>query len=284
MKRLFIPAALCLAIAMPALAAPVPGLGPQTMESGQRLAQNDRQDKNKRGRQDASPDQKRSSQRSQKAESRGRQSEPQNSNTRADQRQRQQTQPERQQTRSDQRQQQQIQRGRQQTRTIRANQRQQIQPQRQRQNRAIRTDQRQRQQIQPQQRPNRTIRADQQRRRQAQRPQRYNWSSYQAGRRPPEWDRYRNFDRRAWQENGRAQRRYHWNSYQRPRGWYYRRWTYGMVLPSLFWGRQYWIDSYWDFGLPDPPYGYVWVRYGDDALLVNVETGDILRVIYGLYE
>ena len=24
-------------------------------------------------------------------------------------------------------------------------------------------------------------------------------------------------------------------------------------------------DNYWDFGLPDPPYGYVWVRYGDDA-------------------
>ena len=33
----------------------------------------------------------------------------------------------------------------------------------------------------------------------------------------------------------------------------------------------------------DPPYGYVWVRYGDDALLVDVDTGEILRVVYGVF-
>ncbi len=113
--------------------------------------------------------------------------------------------------------------------------------------------------------------------------QRYNWQDYQPGRRPPDASSHSNFDRGAWQFNRQADQHYHWNSYQRPSGWYYRRWAFGMILPSLFWSRDYWIDSYWDYGLMDPPYGYVWVRNGDDALLVNVETGDILSVEYGLF-
>ena len=56
-----------------------------------------------------------------------------------------------------------------------------------------------------------------------------------------------------------------------------------MILPTLFWTRDYWIDDYWVFGLVAPPYGYVWVRYGDDALLVNVQTGLILRVVYRVF-
>jgi Ni/Co efflux regulator RcnB len=35
--------------------------------------------------------------------------------------------------------------------------------------------------------------------------------------------------------------------------------------------------------LPDPPYGYVWVRYGPDAMLVAVDNGQILSVVYGLF-
>ena len=56
-----------------------------------------------------------------------------------------------------------------------------------------------------------------------------------------------------------------------------------MIFPRAFWDRRYWINCYEDFGLADPPYGYVWVRYGGDAMLVNVQTGRILRVVYGLY-
>ena len=59
--------------------------------------------------------------------------------------------------------------------------------------------------------------------------------------------------------------------------------VFGQVLPLLFWGRDYWLDSYSDFGLMDPPYGYVWVRYGNDALLVDVESGQILSVMYGVF-
>jgi hypothetical protein len=114
--------------------------------------------------------------------------------------------------------------------------------------------------------------------------QRYNWSSYQPGHRPPDWDRYhQNFDPHPYQGNWNAQHRYSWHPYVPPHGWYYRRWVYGEVLPPIFWSRDYWLDSYWQFGLIDPPYGYVWVRYGSDALLVDVAVGQILSVMYGVF-
>ena len=37
------------------------------------------------------------------------------------------------------------------------------------------------------------------------------------------------------------------------------------------------------YGLPYPPPGTVWVRYGDDALLIDQYTGEIVEVIYGLF-
>jgi Ni/Co efflux regulator RcnB len=113
---------------------------------------------------------------------------------------------------------------------------------------------------------------------------RYDWNGYQPGHRPPEWQQYRqNFNPRPYQFNRDAERRYRWQPYMQPRGWYYQRWVFGQVLPLLFWGRDYWLDSYSDFGLMDPPYGYVWVRYGNDALLVDVESGQILSVMYGVF-
>ena len=113
---------------------------------------------------------------------------------------------------------------------------------------------------------------------------RYNWNAYQQGRRPPQWQQYRrDFDPYPYSGNWRATHRYHWRPYVAPRGWYYRSWVYGEYLPLLFWVRDYWIIDYWQFGLIDPPYGFVWVRYGDDAMLVDVESGFILRVVYGVF-
>ena len=74
-----------------------------------------------------------------------------------------------------------------------------------------------------------------------------------------------------------------WSNYHRPSGWYYRRWSYGDFLPALFFTQDNWIDSYDQFGLSDPPEGTTWVRYGDDALLVDVDTGEIIQVVYGVF-
>ena len=117
----------------------------------------------------------------------------------------------------------------------------------------------------------------------AQHNQRFNWNEYRPGQRPPDWQAHRNFDRGQWTRNYYAQRQYHWRPYVYPRGWFARHWAFGMILPRLFWAQQYWITDYWDFGLPNPPYGYVWVRYDNDALLVDVETGGVLQAIYGLF-
>ncbi len=113
--------------------------------------------------------------------------------------------------------------------------------------------------------------------------QRYDWSSYQPGKRPPQWRIHRDFNRRLWQRNFRAPRQYHLPPYRRPTGWYAEAWTFGMVMPALFWSRDYWITDYRMYGLDDPPYGYVWVRDTDDALLVDVTTGYVLRVVYSVF-
>lgn len=90
--------------------------------------------------------------------------------------------------------------------------------------------------------------------------------------------RFRNYER-----NYSAQRHYRFGRYERPRGWYARRWTFGEFLPSLFWSQNYWISDYSAFGLPYPPPGCVWVRYGDDALLIDRYTGEIIQVIYNIF-
>ena len=46
--------------------------------------------------------------------------------------------------------------------------------------------------------------------------------------------------------NFNAPRRFHAPAYQRPSGWYSRHWTFGEILPSLFWTRNYWLNDYMD--------------------------------------
>jgi Ni/Co efflux regulator RcnB len=88
-------------------------------------------------------------------------------------------------------------------------------------------------------------------------------------------------DRGAYQHNFQAQRNFRIGPYHRPHGWIARRWGYGEILPRPFWAPQYIIGDYWLFALEVPPVGFEWVRYGNDALLVNTQTGEILQVVYG---
>ena len=41
--------------------------------------------------------------------------------------------------------------------------------------------------------------------------------------------------------------------------------------------------DYWLFGLDVPPYGYEWVRYGPDALLIDLRSGEVIQVVYGRF-
>jgi Ni/Co efflux regulator RcnB len=90
-----------------------------------------------------------------------------------------------------------------------------------------------------------------------------------------------NFNRRN--VTARHHYRYRGDSWRWPHGYSYRRWTYGMTLPSLFWAQQYWISDYSYYGLRYPPPGTVWVRYGNDAVLIDRYSGEILEVVYGQF-
>ena len=75
----------------------------------------------------------------------------------------------------------------------------------------------------------------------------------------------------------------HRPGWQYPRGYSYRRWTIGLLLPHLFLSQSYYFDDYATYGFGPPPYGCRWVRYGPDLLLVDVRTGRIRDVIYGAF-
>jgi Ni/Co efflux regulator RcnB len=81
----------------------------------------------------------------------------------------------------------------------------------------------------------------------------------------------------------RPSHRYHGPNYHRPSGWYYRRWSFGDFLPSLFWSSQYWISNYDMYDLPPPPPGATWVRYGNDAVLIDRFTGEVIDVEYDFF-
>ena len=86
-----------------------------------------------------------------------------------------------------------------------------------------------------------------------------------------------------WYWHGSWVRRVHASPYRYPPGWAYRRWTAGAVLPGLFLTSLYFYSDWVALGLPAPPPGYQWVRYGPDLLLVQLGTGQVVDVAYGVF-
>jgi Ni/Co efflux regulator RcnB len=93
-----------------------------------------------------------------------------------------------------------------------------------------------------------------------------------------DFSNFRNFH-----QNFRAEQRFRGPAYRRPPGYYARRWSWGQVLPTFFWTRDYWLTDYYDYDLPPPPFGAIWVRVGDDALLIDQDSGEIIEVDYGVF-
>jgi Ni/Co efflux regulator RcnB len=72
-------------------------------------------------------------------------------------------------------------------------------------------------------------------------------------------------------------------AYRPPMGYVSRNWGYGQRLPAAYYARGYWINDYLLYALYGPPSGFVWVRVGDDALLINRYTGEIVAVETGVF-
>lgn len=96
--------------------------------------------------------------------------------------------------------------------------------------------------------------------------------------RPPQ------IDRQGYNHNFQADHGFHIGPYHAPAGFRYRRWAYGEILPRLYWAPGYWLTDYWLFGLDVPPVGFEWVRYGPDALLIDVHSGEVIQVVYGRFQ
>ncbi len=104
--------------------------------------------------------------------------------------------------------------------------------------------------------------------------------------------------RNTWDRGWRNDRRYDWAReraanrgvfrlprYYAPSGWGYgyRRFSIGISLAPLLFSQSYWIDDPFVYRLPEAYGPYRWVRYYDDALLVDVRSGLVVDAVYGIF-
>ena len=68
-----------------------------------------------------------------------------------------------------------------------------------------------------------------------------------------------------------------------PRGFTYRRFSLGERIPSVLLAADYFLADFSLYGLVVPPAGYVWVRDGTDAVLVDRYTGEVVQVEYDVF-
>lgn len=119
-----------------------------------------------------------------------------------------------------------------------------------------------------------------------------NWSGWNN-----QWNWTWGHDYRHWNTHWRSSSRYDWYGwrnrypsyfqvgfYTSPyRGYSYRRLSIGYFLDSLFFRDDYWIADPWYYRLPEAYGPYRWVRYYDDAVLVNIYSGEVADVIYDFF-
>ncbi len=107
----------------------------------------------------------------------------------------------------------------------------------------------------------------------------------------------RDRDDHQWNRQWRNNSSYNWYSYRSSHPTYYRLDTYyspyrnysyrrlsiGYFLQSLFFGQNYQIHNPRYYRLPDVYGPYRWVRYYDDAVLVDIYSGEVVDVIYEFF-
>ena len=98
------------------------------------------------------------------------------------------------------------------------------------------------------------------------------------------WDRsWRNDHRYDWRRYRNSHRSiFHLGFYYDPFGYNYRSLNIGYFMQPAYFGQRYWFDPSM-YGLPYPPPGTQWVRYWNDAVLVDVYTGEVVDVIQGFF-
>ena len=105
-------------------------------------------------------------------------------------------------------------------------------------------------------------------------------------------------DHRQWDRNDwRRDNRYNWSGYRNQHrnlfragryyspynNYSYSRLSIGFFLNSGFYGQNYWINDPYQYRLPEAYGPYRWVRYYDDALLVDIYSGEVVDVIHDFF-
>jgi Ni/Co efflux regulator RcnB len=100
-----------------------------------------------------------------------------------------------------------------------------------------------------------------------------NWST--------DWRRDNRYD---WQNHRRHHRNwFHLGLYYDPFGWGYSPFQIGWRMWPSYYGSNYWINDPYQYRLPYAPPGYRWIRYYDDAILVDTWSGEVVDVLYNFF-
>ena len=99
-----------------------------------------------------------------------------------------------------------------------------------------------------------------------------------------------------WRHDWRSDHRYDWRNHRQrhgslfhfgfyydPFGWGYQRYSIGSRLWPNYYRSSYWLNDPWQYRLPYAPPGTRWVRYYDDAVLVDMWDGQVIDVIYDFF-
>ena len=96
-----------------------------------------------------------------------------------------------------------------------------------------------------------------------------------------DWRRDNRYDWRNWRERNRS--RFRVGIYYDPFGWGYQQFEIGWRMWPNYYSSNFWINDPWDYRLPYAPPGTQWVRYYNDAVLVDMYTGEVVDVIHGFF-
>ncbi|MEO7602277.1 MAG: RcnB family protein [Sphingomicrobium sp.] len=71
--------------------------------------------------------------------------------------------------------------------------------------------------------------------------------------------------------------------YNDPFGWGYQPYGIGWRMWPSYYSSHYWLSDPWQYRLPYAPAGTRWIRYWDDAVLVDLWSGQVVDVIYNFF-
>lgn len=96
-----------------------------------------------------------------------------------------------------------------------------------------------------------------------------------------DWRRDHRYDWWNWRRRNRSH--FHLGFYFDPFGWAYRRYHVGWRMWPSYYRSSYWLSDPWSYRLPYAPPGHRWIRYYDDALLVDTWDGRVVDVIHNFF-